>query len=152
MAREKIEEAVEKIVNDIIAGTGLEVVDVEYIKEREWYLRIFLDKEKGIELDDCQWVSERVEAKLDELDIIKERYYLEVSSPGLDRPLKKNRDYVRHKGDKVEIKTYEPVDGQKVLIGTLVDLIDDIITINIGGAEVHLPKEKVAQVRLHIDF
>ena len=89
MSKEKIESAVEKIVSDIIAGSKLELVDVEYVKEHDWYLRVFLDKESGMEIDDCQWVSERLEAKLDETDLIKDHYYLEVSSPGLDRPLKK---------------------------------------------------------------
>jgi ribosome maturation factor RimP len=152
VSKEKIESVVEGIVADIIANSKLELVDVEYVKEREWYLRVFIDKEAGIEIDDCQWVSEQLEAKLDESDLIKEHYYLEVSSPGLDRPLKKDRDFVRHVGDKIEIKTYEPVNGEKTLIGTLLGMVDKNVQVDIDGNTVSIPKEKTAQIRLHIEF
>lgn len=96
--KQDIEAKVEELVSDILAGTDLELVDVEYVKEREWYLRVFLDKPGGIDVDDCQAVSEKLEAKLDELDPIKTSYYLEVSSPGIGRQLKKERDFIRHAG------------------------------------------------------
>ena len=80
-----VEEAVEKIVNELLADTSLELVDVEYVKERDWYLRVFIDKEGGIEIDDCQQLSEKLEEILDEKNMIKDSYVLEVSSPGLDR-------------------------------------------------------------------
>lgn len=152
MSKEKIESVVEKLVFDIIADSKLELVDVEYVKEHDWYLRVFLDKESGIEIDDCQWVSEQLEAKLDESNLIKDHYYLEVSSPGLDRPLKKERDFVRHAGDKVEVKTYEAINGQKVLVGNLIGLIDGEVRIDIAGQIVNIPREKAAQIRLHIEF
>lgn len=152
MAKEKIEVIVEKIVSDIIVGSNLELVDVEYVKEREWYLRVFIDKESGIEIDDCQWLSEQLEAKLDEADLIKEHYYLEVSSPGLDRPLKKERDFVRHVGNIIEIKTFEPFNGKKLLVGTLLGVVDNNIQVDIDGEKVSIPKEKTAQIRLHIEF
>ncbi|SCM80418.1 Ribosome maturation factor RimP [uncultured Sporomusa sp.] len=152
MSKEKIESVVEKLVSDIIADSKLELVDVEYVKEHDWYLRVFLDKESGIEIDDCQWVSEQLEAKLDESNLIKDHYYLEVSSPGLDRPLKKERDFVRHAGDKVEVKTYEAINGQKVLVGNLIGLIDGEVRIDIAGQIVNIPREKAAQIRLHIEF
>lgn len=152
MAREHIEQLVEKLVNDIIAETALELVDVEYIKEREWYLRVFLDKEGGMDIEDCQWVSERLEAKLDELDPISDSYYLEVSSPGLDRPLKKERDFIRHAGDKVELHTFAPVDGKKDFVGVLKGLVEDEIHIEIEGTELSIPKDKVSQIRLYLEF
>lgn len=152
MSKEKIESVVEKIVSDIIAGSNLELVDVEYVKEHDWYLRVFLDKESGMEIEDCQWVSERLEAKLDETDLIKDHYYLEVSSPGLDRPLKKERDFIRYAGDKVEVKTYEPINGQKLFIGNLIGLFDGDIRIDMDGQTVSIPKDKTAQIRLHIEF
>ncbi|MCE5285107.1 MAG: ribosome maturation factor RimP [Pelosinus sp.] len=152
MAREQIEELVEKLANDIIAETALELVDVEYIKEREWYLRVFLDKEGGMDIEDCQWVSERLEAKLDELDPISDSYYLEVSSPGLDRPLKKERDFVRHAGDKVELHTFAPLDGKKDFVGVLKGLVDNEIQVDIDGNELSIPREKVAQIRLYLEF
>ena len=152
MSKGKIESIVEAMVSEIIANSKLELVDVEYVKEREWYLRVFIDKESGIEIDDCQWLSEQLEAKLDESDLIKDHYYLEVSSPGLDRPLKKERDFVRHAGDKIEVKTYEPVNGEKIVIGTLIGLVDNNVQMDINGQSVSIPREKTAQIRLHIEF
>lgn len=152
MSKEQTEILVEGLVSDIIRETNLELVDVEYVKERDWYLRVFLDKHGGIELEDCQWVSERLEAKLDELDPIKESYYLEVSSPGLDRALKKDRDFTRHVGDKVEINTFAPIDGRKTIVGTLTGLIDSNIHLDVDGTEISIPRDKAAQIRLHIDY
>lgn len=152
MAREQLENLVERLVKDITDGTDLEVVDVEFVKEREWYLRVFLDKEGGIELEDCQLVSEKLESELDRLDPIKESYYLEVSSPGLDRPLKKDRDFIRHQGDKVEVHTFAPLDGQKTIVGTLLGLEDDTIRMEVEGSEISIPKDKTSQVRLYLDF
>lgn len=152
MAKEQLESLVEQLVKDITNGTELEVVDVEFVKEREWYLRVFLDKEGGIELEDCQWVSEKLESELDRLDPIKESYYLEVSSPGLDRPLKKERDFIRHQGDKVEVHTFAPLDGQKTIIGTLLGLKDDTIRMEVEGSEISIPKDKTSQVRLYLEF
>jgi ribosome maturation factor RimP len=152
MHKDQIAHLVEEHVQAIITGTQLELVDVEYIKERDWYLRVFLDKPGGLDVDDCQWVSERLEKTLDELDPIKESYYLEVSSPGLDRPLKKDRDFARHIGDKIEINTFAPIDGKKVLVGILTGLIDGDIHLDVEGTQVSIPRDKVSQIRLHIDF
>jgi len=148
----RIEEIVEQLVTDIIGGTNIELVDVEYVKERDWYLRVFLDKEGGIEIEDCQSVSEQLEAKLDKLDPIKESYYLEISSPGLDRALKKDKDFTRHIGDIVEIHTYAPINGQKTIVGTLKGLVDNNIHIDVDGVEMNIPRDKAAQVRLHLVF
>jgi len=152
VSKGKIESVVEAIVSELIANSKLELVDVEYIKEREWYLRVFIDKESGIEIDDCQWLSEQLEAKLDNGDLIKDHYYLEVSSPGLDRPLKKDRDFVRHAGDKIEVKTYEQINGEKIVIGTLIGLVDNNVQMDVNGQTVTIPREKTAQIRLHIEF
>ena len=95
MKRDAVEEFVSGVVETIIESTELELVDVEYVHEREWYLRVFLDKEGGIDLDDCQMVSEKLSEVLDVKDPIKENYLLEVSSPGLDRVLKKEKDFIQ---------------------------------------------------------
>ena len=152
MSKEHIENLIEKIVQEIVTGSVIELVDVEYVKEREWYLRVFLDKEGGIEIEDCHWVSERLEAKLEELDPIKESYYLEVSSPGLDRALRKDRDFTRHIGDKIEISTFAAINGKKSTVGTLVGLNNGDISIDIDGTEMKIPRNQTSQVRLHVDF
>lgn len=146
-----IEEAVEAIVQDIVQGSDMEVVDVEYVKEHDWYLRVYLDKEGGIEIDDCQSVSEQLEQILDERDLLKDAYILEVSSPGLDRVLKKERDFERERGKAVEVTFYAPVDGKKVWVGTLTGYEPEKNAILLDG-EKEVLLDKVAQVRLHIDF
>ena len=152
MSKEHIEILVEKIVQTIVTVSAVELVDVEYVKEREWYLRVFLDKEGGIEIEDCQWVSEKLEAKLEEMDPIKESYYLEVSSPGLDRALRKDRDFIRHIGDKIEINTFKLFNGEKKFVGVLKGLNDGNISIDIDGVEVNIPRTGASQVRLHLEF
>lgn len=114
MAKNRVEKIAEELVMPIIEKEEFELVDVEYKKEgSNWYLRIYIDKPGGITLDDCQKVSEQLSDKLDEVDPIKENYFLEVSSPGLDRPLKKESDFERFKGEIVEVKLYEPLNGNK---------------------------------------
>lgn len=152
MAKKKIEPLVEELVADIINGSELELVDVEFVKERDWYLRVFLDKTGGIEIEDCRRVSEALEKKLDEIDPIEQAYYLEVSSPGLDRPLKKAKDFVRHQGDMIEVHTFAPFNGKKETIGELVGLHEGVITVVTEGQEIEIPQDKISLVRLHISF
>lgn len=144
-----IETAVEKLVLPILAGTDLELVDVEYIKERDWYLRIFIDRPDGIGIDDCQELSEKIEAVLDEQDLIPSAYILEVSSPGLDRVLKKDRDFVREAGKAVDVSLYEPVDGEKMFTAKLSGKDDKNLLFEDREP---LDLTKIAQVRLHIDI
>lgn len=144
-----IETAVEKLVLPILAGTDLELVDVEYIKERDWYLRIFIDRPEGIGIDDCQELSEKIEAVLDEQDLIPSAYILEVSSPGLDRVLKKDRDFVREAGKAVDVSLYEPVDGEKMFTAKLSGKDDKNLLFEDREP---LDLTKIAQVRLHIDI
>lgn len=144
-----VEEAVEKIAEEILANTDYELVDVEYVKERDWFLRVYIDKEGGIGLDDCQEVSGLLDEKLEELNIINDRYILEVSSPGLDRALKKEKDFKREMGKMVDITLYKAIDGEKMLTGKLTGYTKDIITID-ETKEIAL--KDIALVRLHIDF
>lgn len=144
-----IEAAVEKLVLPILAGTDLELVDVEYIKERDWYLRIFIDRPEGIGIDDCQELSEKIEAVLDEQDLIPSAYILEVSSPGLDRVLKKDRDFVREAGKAVDVSLYEPVNGEKMFTAKLSGKDDKSLLFEDREP---LDLAKIAQVRLHIDI
>ena len=119
----KIAEAIKEIAEPIIEGlnAGIELIEVEYIKEgSDWYLRLYIDKQGGVSLDDCQLVSEALNDILDEKDIIKSKYIFEVSSPGIDRPLKTDRDFQRYKGEDVEVHLYVPVENSKIFIGKLV--------------------------------
>ncbi len=150
MAARHVEETVEEIVTELLANQGeMELVDVEYVKERDWYLRVFIDKKGGVEIDDCQNLSERLEEELDRRDLIREQYTLEVSSPGLDRVLKKERDFRREMGKAVDVSLYAPMDGKKLLVGTLMSYGDGKLALD-GGREISM--DKISQVRLHIDF
>ena len=145
----RVEEAVEKIAEEILANTDYELVDVEYVKESDWFLRVYIDKEGVIGLDDCQEVSGLLDEKLEELNIINDRYILEVSSPGLDRALKKEKDFKREMGKLVDITLYKAIDGEKMITGKLTGYTKDIITID-ETREIAL--KDIALVRLHIDF
>lgn len=152
MKRDAVEEFVSEVVETIIESTELELVDVEYVHEREWYLRVFLDKEGGIDLDDCQMVSEKLSEVLDAKDPIKENYLLEVSSPGLDRVLKKEKDFIRYYGRDVDIQLFKPIDGKKQYTGSLQGYSDEVITIQVQDERIDLERAAIAQIRLHLDF
>ena len=145
----KVETQVENLMAEILAGTEYELVDVEYVKERDWYLRVFVDKAGGIDLDDCQAISEKLSAQLDASDIISGAYILEVSSPGIDRILKKDKDFVREAGKVVDVTLYAPLDGKKLFVGELEGRDEKFLRLKDVEP---LPREKIAQVRLHIDF
>lgn len=144
----RIEAEVEKIIEELLVNTALELVAVDYVKERDWYLRVFIDKEGGVDLDDCQDLSRKLEELLDAQDLIKTSYILEVSSPGLDRELKKPRDFQREMGKDIDVSLFAPLDGKKVVTGPLSAY--DGETINVG--DMAIPMDKVAKVNLHIDF
>ena len=144
----RIENEVERIVEELIAGSPLELVAVDYVRERDWYLRVFIDKEGGIEIDDCQELSGRLEEILDAEDLIKTSYILEVSSPGLDRELKKPKDFQREQGKMVDVSLFAPLDRAKVITGELKGYDGENVTVD----EQVIPMEKVAKVNLHIDF
>lgn len=152
--KKSIEATIEEIVSPIVDSKGFEIVDIEYVKEAgEYYLRVFLDKEGGISLNDCEAVSRELSEILDVKDPIKDNYFLEVSSPGLDRPLKKDKDFIRYQGRDVEIKLYKPLNGSKQFEGELVGLTEDKnIKLIIDEKEVEFNKKEVALVRLAIKF
>lgn len=153
MRRERIEEEIAKEVEQIIAGTLLELVDVEYVREKNWYLRVFIDKEGGVDLEDCQGVSEKLSKILDETDPIQDNYLLEVSSPGLDRILKKDKDFIRYAGRTVDIHFFKPYQGVKDMVADLIEKRDDgIIRVRAGETEELLALKDISQIRLHIDF
>ena len=152
--RKSIEATIEEIVQPIVDAKNFEIVDIEYVKEAgEYYLRVYLDKEGGISLSDCEVVSRELSEILDKKDPIKDNYFLEVSSPGLDRPLKKDKDFERYKGRDVEIKLYKPMNGSNQFEGELVGLTEDNnIKVIIDGEEVDFTRKEVALIRLAIKF
>ncbi|HOM01221.1 MAG TPA: ribosome maturation factor RimP [Acetivibrio sp.] len=154
MSRKGIEELVTEIANPIVNRHSFELVDVEFIKEgSSWYLRIYIDKPGGITIDDCQIVSEEISDILDKEDPIPQSYFLEVSSPGLDRPLKKESDFEKFKGELVEVKVFKPIEGKKIFEGELVGYKDNKIVIKKNDNEnMEFERDKVAMVRRVIKF
>lgn len=153
MARKSIEETVMELAQPITEKYEFELVDVEFIKEgANWYLRIYIDKPGGITIDDCKVVSEDISEELDKIDIIKQSYFLEVSSPGLERPLKKEKDFEKFKGEMVEVKLFKPLDGKKLLEGKLVGLKDNKVCIDVNEGIIEIEREKTAYVRRLLKF
>lgn len=145
----KIEQLVEKLVEDNIPDE-YELVDVEYVKEGSLkFLRIYIDKESGMTLDDCQKLSRIISDKLDEVDPIEENYMLEISSPGLDRQLKKDKDFEREKGKEVELKLFKAHDGVKEFEGILLGLDDNNdVMVETAKGIVKFQKKDIAVIRL----
>ena len=130
MKREDYEKRTEELLTPIAQEGGYEIVDVEYVREGgNRFLRAYVDKPGGITVDDCEAVSRVLSDRLDEEDFIEESYILEVSSPGLGRPLKKEKDYIRNMGQLIAIRTYRPIDKQKEFLGVLKAYDDDTVTI-----------------------
>ncbi|APH05222.1 ribosome maturation factor RimP [Bacillus weihaiensis] len=153
----KVTDIVEDLVSPILADMKLELVDIEYVKEgANWFLRLFIDSEKGIDIEECGIVSEKVSEKLDELDPIQHNYFLEVSSPGAERPLKKESDVMKAIGKQVHVKTYEPINGEKVFEGELTNFDGQTLTVTVTiktrKKQVEIPYEKVAKARLAVTF
>ena len=149
----EIEQKTEELVTPIIDENHFELVDVEYVKEgANWYLRIYADKEGGISIDDCVLISRALEAKLDADDFIKDAYILEVSSPGLGRPLKKDKDFQRSIGQSVDIKLYKAIDKQKEFTGILKEYSKERIILWIDGTDQEFETKSVASARLSLDF
>lgn len=140
-------------VEEIIADGPIELVDVEYVKEAHgWVLRVFLDKPGGIDVEDCRSVSEVLSDVLDREDPIPGPYSLEVSSPGLERPLKKESDYVRFAGRLANIRTYQAINGQKNFQGTLMGIEDGKVLIEINGEATAIPLDMISKARLAVEF
>lgn len=152
--REEYEQRTEALLLPIIEANRFELVDVEYVKEGgNWYLRAYIDKEGGITVDDCELVSRALGDLLDREDYIAESYILEVSSPGLGRPLKKEKDYRRSLGASVDIKTFKSIGGQKEFTGILAEYDKDTVTITMeDGTNRSFLKKEIALIRLAFDF
>ncbi|WLR53399.1 ribosome maturation factor RimP [Mesobacillus subterraneus] len=153
----KVTEVVEELVTPILNENELELVDIEYVKEgKNWFLRVYIDKDNGIDIEECGIVSERLSEKLDAMDPIPHNYFLEVSSPGAERPLKKEKDYQKAIGKNVFIKTYEPIDGEKAFEGVLTEYNGETVTVDVKiktrKKTVVIPFDKIASARLAVTF
>ena len=142
------EQRTEQLLLPILSQLQFELVDVEYVKEAgNWYLRAYIDKPDGITIDDCETVSRVLSDVLDREDFIDEAYYLEVSSPGLTRPLKKTKDYERNIGKPVDIKLFRAVDGMKEFSAVLTSFTDDAIVVTVDGKELEIAKKNLSMIR-----
>ena len=152
--RDTYESRVEAYLLPIMEEHNFELVDVEYVKEAGmWYLRAYIDKEGGFTVDDCEMVSRKLSDWLDEKDFIDDSYILEVSSPGLGRPLKKEKDFKRSMGEQVDIKLYRAIDRQKDFTGTLSAYDEETVTIQYeDGSESTFNRKDIALIRLAFDF
>ena len=152
--RKDVEAKTEELVMPLIDEKGFEFVDTEFVKEgNSYYLRVFVDKPGGITIDDLESVSRPLSDKLDEHDFIDEQYILEVSSPGLGRPMKKDRDFDRNMEKIVEIHLYKAQDGEKEWVGKLTGYDEENITIELDeGNEIKLDRANVSLAREYIEF
>ena len=151
--KEEYEQKAEALLSPIVESNGFELVDVEYVKEAgNWYLRGYIDKPGGLTVNDCETVSRAFSDRLDEEDFIEDSYIMEISSPGLDRPLKKEKDFARSIGKLVEIRTYRPIEKQKEFCGELTAYDNNSVTIDEEGTPRTFDKKDIALVRLAIDF
>ncbi len=154
MSKKKINDIASDIITPFLEENNIELVDIEFTKEgKNHYLRVYIDKPGGVTFDDCKLVSEELSSSLDRDDPIEQSYFLEVSSPGLERPLKKEADYERFKEHKVRIKTFTPIEGKKNFEGILKGFNEGNINIEIKEGELLLiPYDKVAKANLALEF
>ena len=149
----KITDLVTDLARPVVEANGCSLWDVEYIKEAgSWYLRLYIDKEGGVSIDDCEAVSRGGDPLLDEADPIQDAYTFEVSSAGADRPLKKPEHFAAFLGAEVDVKFYQAVNGQKSCTGILAGYQDGDVTLTLGNETVTFPKKEIAFVRLHVRF
>ena len=146
----KITDKVTELARPIVEEEGCSLWDVEYVREAgSWYLRIYIDKTGGVDIEDCERISRRLDPVLDEADPIPDSYVFEVGSAGIERELKRPGDFETFLGSDVEVRLYQPVNGQKAYVGTLVGYDNGTTTIEIGGKTLSFNKTQTAQVRLH---
>ena len=144
----KIEERVESLLLKPINDLGYDLYDLEYAKEgKDYFLRIFIDKPEGIDLNDCEKVNDAINDLLDEADYIKEQYFLEVSSPGIERILRKDKHFNDNMGKIVEVKLFKPINKEKTIVGTLKKYDNDFVTVEIENEEISIERKNIALVK-----
>jgi ribosome maturation factor RimP len=151
--KSELESRVGRLAEPEILKEGVELVDVEFVREgKVQCLRVLIDKRGGVTIDECEAVSRRIDPILEEAGLMADVDTFEVSSPGLDRPLKKPADFVRHMGEKVDVGLYKAIDGDKTITGTLTDYDDGGLTLETADGPVKLGKGEIAVVKQHLDF
>ena len=149
----KITEKVTALARPVVEEEGCSLWDVEYVREAGcWYLRIYIDKEGGVGIDDCERISRRLDPLLDEADPIPDSYVFEVGSAGAERELKRPGDFEQFMGHEAEVKTYKPVNGSKAFVGTLAGYADGAVTLRVGAENMTFEKNQIALVRLHVSI
>ena len=147
----KITDKVTALARPIVEEEGCSLWDVEYVREAgSWYLRVFIDKEGGVSIDDCERISRRLDPILDEEDPIPDSYVFEVGSAGAERELKRPSDFEQFMGSQVEVKLYQPVKGSKTFVGQLSGYDQGKVTVTVGKETMTFEKAQTAQVRLHV--
>ncbi|MBI2914908.1 MAG: ribosome maturation factor RimP [Firmicutes bacterium] len=153
MGKGKVPSVVSELAEPIAAQIGVEIVDVEYARQgRDWVLRVFIDKPGGVTIEDCKQLSEALGRRLDDVDPIPGSYALEVSSPGIERPLKKPKDFERFAGSAVRLTTFSPVEGRRSWEGTLLGMSGAAVALETGLGRLVIPMENVAGARLKAEF
>ena len=149
----RITDKVSLLARPVVEEAGCMLWDVEYVREAgTWYLRVYIDKDGGVSIDDCERISRDLDPILDEADPIPDSYSFEVCSAGLERVLKRPGDFEQFMGSSVLVKLYKPVDGKKEVVGTLTGYEDGAVTITMGDTPVRFEKNEVALVRLYVEF
>jgi len=153
MTKTSVVESIIEISEPILKDEGLELVDVEYKKlGRTWTLRIFIDREQGVTVENCQKVSRQIEDIIEIDDLIANPFVLEVSSPGLDRPLKREKDFLRFKNKAVQVKTFSPMENRKKFQGTIQDCKNQILFLDEEGVSIEISLDKISQAKPIIEF
>ena len=148
-----IEEKVEELVQSKVKELGYELYDVQYVKEgKDYFLRIFIDKPEGIDLNDCEKVSNEINPIIDKADYIKEAYFLEVSSPGVERVLRKDKHLEQNKGKEIEIKLFKPIENEKIQDGILKQYNEEAIIIEVNEEEKIIDRKNIALMKLKYNF
>jgi len=149
----EIVDRVRALAEPILSEEGMELVEIQYRREAHgWVLRFYIDKEGGVTLEDCSRINQEVGRTLDVEDFIPTRYHLEVSSPGLNRPLKNEKDFLKYRNRFIKIKTFDPIDKRRQFKGKLLDLVENQIQMEIDGGILHIPLSNVAKANLEIEF
>ena len=149
----KITDAVTALAKNVVEAQGCSLWDVEYVKEAgTYYLRVFIDKEGGVSIDDCEAISRVLDPILDEADPIPDSYVFEVGSAGAERELKRPSDFEQFMGSEIEVKTYRPINGRKAFVGRLASYDNGTVTVTVGNENISLSPQNVARVKLHVSF